>query len=219
MTGFVLGVLSSLVATVLTLAGGWLGSKRLRHWQVRVLSRLTGVGVQRSYASQKLANADLDADLAKARWVKVLAGRGNELTRDSFQGIWQGSEQRLESVQILLPDPGKRGTSYLSIRDAETRSFDSGFRPGLLAQQVKANIDYIKTVESAHGNIELRLFDFQNICRIIITDQIAYFTVYPSADHGRNGPCLVFSHPGILYEFALRMFSVTWDRAAPPSKS
>ncbi len=218
MTGFILGIFSSLAATVLTLGAGWLGSKRSRHWAVRVLSKLTALGIQRSYSHQKSANVDLSADLAKARWVKVLAGRGNELTRDSFQMVWRESDTRLESVQVLLPDPGKRSSSFLEVREAEMRRFDAGITPGLLSRQVRSNIDYILTMASEHRNIELRLFDFQNICRIIITDQVAYFTVYPAADHGRNGPCLVFSHPGVLYDFALRMFAVTWSRATSAVK-
>jgi hypothetical protein len=88
MAGFILGIVSSLAATALTVTAGWFGSRRMRHWPVAALSRITGLGIQRSYSQQKLANLDLGADLARARWVKVLAGRGNELTRDSFRIVW-----------------------------------------------------------------------------------------------------------------------------------
>jgi hypothetical protein len=213
MTGFVIGVLSSLAATVLTLTAGWFRSSRMRQWSVRMLSMMTGLGIHRSTVPQRIANLDLAADLAKARWVKVLTGRGNELTRDSFRQAWND----LESVQILLPDPRLGPDSFLADREAEIRRHDPGFKPGLLAKQVSSNIDYISTIMSGHENVELRLYDLQNICRIIVTDRVAYFTIYRAGEHGRHSPCMVFSHPGPLYEFALRMFTVTWSRAVPVS--
>lgn len=211
MAGFVIGVLSSLAATVVTVLAGWLGSRRMRQWSVTVLSKITGVGIQRVCASQQVANMSLGADLARARWVKVLAGRGNELTRDSFRQAWHG----LESVQILLPDPRRRTDSFLADREAEIRRHDPGYKRGLLASQIRSNVEYVATVKSKRKNVELRLFDFQNVCRIIITDRVAYFTSYAAGEHARNAPCLVFSHPGPMYDYALRLFSVTWNRAVP----
>lgn len=209
MTGFVIGVLSSLAATILTVLVGWLSSRRMRQWAVAALSKLTGLGIQRPSAPQQIANMNLSHDLARARWVKVLAGRGNELTRDSFRQAWHG----LESVQILLPDPRRHEDSFLADREAEIRRHDPGYKQGLLAMQIRSNIEYVSAIMNERRNVELRLYDFQNVCRIIITDRIAYFTIYTAGDHGRNAPCLVFSHPGPLYDFAMRMFTVTWNRA------
>lgn len=217
MIGFVLGIVSSLAATALTVVAGWLGSKRMRHWPVAALSKITGLGIQRSYPQQKLANLDLSHDLAAARWVKVLTGRGNELTRDSFRQVWQEADTRLESVQVLLPDPGPGAGSFLAAREAEIRRYDAGYQVGLLSDQIRANINYIATIADKRDRVELRVFDLQQVCRIIVTDRVAYFTSYSASDHGRNSPCAVFSNPGPLYDFALRMFNVTWERAAPAS--
>jgi hypothetical protein len=108
-------------------------------------------------------------NLARARWVKVLAGRGNELTRDNFRSLWQDVSARLESIQILLPDPGITANSCLADREAELREWDPGYRVGLLAQQVGANIEYISAVASRRPNLELRLYNLPNICRIVLT--------------------------------------------------
>lgn len=215
MEGFILGVASSLVAALLTVGAGWLTSKRMRHWPLAVLSVMTGLGICRSYARQSQANLDLGADLAKARWVKVLTGRGNELTRDSFRSLWQEAGSRLESVQILLPDPYIATCSYLADREAEIRKYDSGYETGLLAQQVKSNIRYVSTIASRWPNVELRLYNLPNVCRIVLTDQVAYLTTYRASDHGRNAPCTVYRHPGSMYEFASRMFSIAWRQAIP----
>jgi hypothetical protein len=215
MTNFVLGVVSSLVATVLTVTVGLIGAARMRRLPIALLSRVSGLGIRQSFRQQRLANAALGQDLEKARWVKVLAGRGNELTRDSFRTVWEQADFRLDSVQILLPNPGLGNGSFLADREAEVRRHDAGFKPGLLAQQVSANIDYISSVASLRSNVELRLYDAPNISRIVLTDKVAYLTTYSPGEHGRNSPCLVFTSPGPMYDFSLRMFSVTWARAVP----
>lgn len=215
MGGFILGVVSSLVAAFLTVAVGWLTSKRLRHWPLIILSAMTGLGIRRSYTRQSQANLDLGADLAKARWVKVLTGRGNELTRDSFRLLWREAASRVESIQILLPDPYIETGSCLADRESEIRRYDSGYQPGLLGQQVKSNIEYISTISSKRRNVELRLYNLPNICRIILTDEVAYLTTYTANEHGRNAPCTVYRHPGSMYEFATRIFSTAWAQAIP----
>jgi hypothetical protein len=220
MTNFALGVVSSLIATLLTVAAGLVGAARMRRIPIALLSRVTGLGIRQSFAQQKVANAELAGDLAQARWVKVLAGRGNELTRDSFRSVWEQADSRLDSVQILLPNPSLGDGSFLADREAEIRRHDSGFRPGLLSEQVRSNIEYISAIASQRSNVELRLYDAPNVCRIILTDKVAYLTTYTAGDHGRNSPCMVFTSPGTMYDFSLRLFSVTWGRAvAVPTRA
>ena len=218
MTIFILGVVSSLAATALAVMAGWIGSRRMRTWPIAILSKMTGLGIKRSYAQQSQANQDLGADLANARWVKVLAGRGNELTRDSFRHIWQEADSRLEAVQILLPDPDRRSGSFLTDRETELRRHDPGYTPGLLSEQVISNIDYVSTIANKQAHVGLRLYNLPNVCRIIATDRVAYFTTYTSNEHGRNSPCLVFGNPGPMYDFLLRMFSTTWNHARPVAR-
>jgi hypothetical protein len=215
MSGFLLGVLSSLVAALLIVAVGWLSSKRMRYWPLAILSAMTGLGILRSYPMQSQANLDLGADLATARWVKVLTGRGNELTRDSFRPLWNEAGSHLESIQILLPDPYAETGSYLADREAEIRKYDPGYELGLLGQQVRANIQYISTVARKQPNVELRVYNLPNVCRIVVTDQVAYLTTYRASDHGRNAPCTTYRYPGSMYEFASRMFSIAWRLALP----
>lgn len=214
MKELIIGVISSLVATVLTVTAGWFGWSWPRRLLLRLLARMSGTGIERSYPQQKIANADLEGDLRKARWVRVLAGRGNELTRDSFQALWQPGHARLESVQILLPDPADPG-GWLGVRENEMRQADHGFEAGLLAKQVSANVDYVSAIAAGNAAVSLRLFDAPNDCRIIATDQVVYFTPYMAAVHGRNSPCLVFRNGGVMYEHALQIFTRLWQRAAP----
>lgn len=212
MSTFIFGVVSSLAATALAVAGGWVLSKRTRQWSVVLLSRFTGLGIRHIYRQQKSANLGIPAELSRARWVKVLAGRGNELTRDSFISVWACTGNRLESVQILLPNPGLGSDSWLARREADIRRIDPGIRPGLLVEQIRTNASYVLEVVRRRENVALRFYDLPNIYRVIATDNIAYLTLYSNTEHGRNSPCIVAGRPGLMYDLALLLFSTAWGQ-------
>ncbi|MEV0974494.1 hypothetical protein [Microtetraspora glauca] len=213
MDAFVLGVVSSLLATALTFAGGWILSMRSRQWPVALLSRLTGLGVRRVFSHQHLASQELADELARARWVRVLAGRGNELTRDGFAAVWEAVGRRLESVQILLPDADLGPDSWLARREAEMRRIDPGFSAGILAEQVRINAAYVGEVAQHREHVSLRFYDLPNAHRVIVTDNVAYLTFYRQNEHGRKSPCIVAQRPGLMYDYALLLFSTAWDNS------
>jgi hypothetical protein len=214
MTSFVLGVVSSIVASALLVVFSWFASAASRDKLIRLLSRLTGLGLARVYPTQQAANKDIHRDLARARWVKVFSGRGNELTRDSFAKTWE--DGTLDSIEVLLPRPG---TSWLERREAECVRYDPGFGNGLLAAQVSGNLRYL-TARTDHGKkVNLKLYDFPQLCRIIATDRVVYLTPYTEREHGRNSPCYVFQRSSAMYDFALRIFASAWADATTASDS
>lgn len=215
MSEFMLGVVSSLLATALTIIGGWAFSLRSRRWPAFVLSRLTGLGVLHVLPRQQLAAQELAAELARARWVRVLAGRGNELTRDSFATVWEATGKRLESVQVLLPDTTTGYDSWLSRRESDLRRVDPGLSPGLLADQVRINATYVSEITRHRRPVSLRFYDLPNLHRLVITDNVAYLTMYRQAEHGRNSPCIVAHRPGVLYDYALLLFTTAWEHSRP----
>ncbi|MGW2143412.1 hypothetical protein ACWCOT_03815 [Nonomuraea bangladeshensis] len=215
MDAFILGVVSSLLATAITVAGGWAFSIRSRQWSVMLLSRLTGFGVHRVFPRQNIANQDLAEELKRARWVRVLAGRGNELTRDGFTTVWQAASKGLEFVQVLLPDPELGPESWLARREAEMRRIDLGFSRGLLTEQVRINADYVREVARQRDNVSLRFYDLPNLHRVVITDNVAYLTMYRQAEHGRNSPCLLARRPGLMYDYSSLLFATAWEHSRP----
>ncbi|MBT2235513.1 hypothetical protein [Nonomuraea sp. NEAU-A123] len=214
MREFAIGVISSLAATVVAVVVGWLGLSWPRRTLTRLLAKVTGTGLLRVYAQQKVANIDLAADLREARWVRVLAPRGNELTRDSFQPLWQGNNEHLESVQVLLPDLVSR---WVYVREQELRQSDPGFEQELLAKQISANIDYLTAVAARNPAVALRLFDAPHTGRLVVTDRLVYLTLYVGRGHGRNSPCVVAGKGGLLYEHALEQFMLLWRVSSPPA--
>lgn len=220
MASFLVGVLSSIVATGLVLAAGWLLSRHVRQWLIRLLSRITGLGVYRVYPHQEAAEHDIAHDIARATWLCVLAGRGNTLTRDAFTPLWSGSADRLESTRILLPDPDTGPDSWLDQRECDLGRTDPGFHPGVLAAQVRANATYLAEVARKRANIELHSYDLPNLYRVIATDKAAYITFYEKSAHARNSPCIYARRPGLMYDIALLLFDATWRGSHPlPSAS
>ncbi|MFJ4908121.1 hypothetical protein ACIQCR_22720 [Streptomyces sp. NPDC093249] len=214
MNEFLIGILGSLAASAILLVLGLLRGSRPLWWLVAVCSRYTRTGLGRVYLHQSSAERDLARDLRRARWVKVLTGRGNVLTREVFSTLWS-AELPPRSVEILLPDPEAREDSWLDRRSHEVSRFDPGFTRGLLRSQVRTNIDYVARVAREREGIALRTFDLPNNCRVIATDRAAYLTFYSASEHGRNSPCLYARAPGILYTAALRQFDATWTHATP----
>lgn len=213
--GFAVDVLSSLVATALTVAGGWALSKRVRRAWTALLSRVAGLPVRHVYPRQEQASADLAADLAEARWIRVLTGRGNELTRDTFERVWAGTTRSRQVVQVLLPDVRPGPGSWLAKREADVQRMDPGFAPGLLTAQVRANAEYVAAAAGRQGTASLRFYNAPNAYRVIVTDKVAYLTLYSNAAHGRHCPCVVARRPTFLYELALSLFTTAWEQSVP----
>ncbi|OEV08349.1 hypothetical protein [Streptomyces nanshensis] len=214
MTAFLFGVLSSLAASGIALVLGLLRGSRPLWWLVSACSWCTGTGLGRVYRNQSSAEGDVARDLGRARWVKVLAGRGNVLTREVFCPVWSG-ERPLESLQILLPDPTARNDSWLDRRSHDVCRFDPGFTPSLLRSQVQSNLDYLARISRSQRHFELHSFNLPNTCRVIATDRAAYITFYSSSAHGRNSPCLYARSPGLLYSIALQQFDSAWADSSP----
>ncbi|WP_330323748.1 hypothetical protein [Streptomyces pseudovenezuelae] len=209
MNAFLLGVLSSLATSALLLALSLLHAARPLWWLTAACSWFNGTGLHRVYRRQSSAERTMRQDLARAQWVKVIAGRGNILTREAFAPLWSGTISPA-SVQILLPDPDTPNDSWLDRRSHNVARFDPGFTPDLLRSQVRANIDYLTQAAQTHTGIWLRRYNLPHTCRIIATDKVAYLTFYSDNAHGRNSPCLYARAPGLLYTIALQQFDTAW---------
>ncbi|SEB59923.1 hypothetical protein [Streptomyces sp. PAN_FS17] len=209
MNAFLLGILSSLAASALLLALSLLRGSRPLWWLTAACSWFTGTGLRRVYRRQAAAEHHMGQDLAGAQRVKVIAGRGNILTREAFAPLWSGDTSPA-SVQILLPDPDTPHGSWLDRRSHDVARFDPGFTPDLLRSQVRANIDYLTQAARTQPGIRLRSYNLPHTCRVIATDKVAYLTFYSDDAHGRNSPCLYARAPGLLYTIALQQFDTTW---------
>jgi hypothetical protein len=88
---------------------------------------------------------------------------------------------------------------------------DVGFTSGLLAKQVCLNAAYIQEIARRTGKVRLKFYELPNQHRVILTEEVAYLTIYRSDEHGRNSPCLVARRPGPLYYYAANLFATAWE--------
>jgi len=240
-----LGVTSSLAATAVTVGLGGLLSRRLRWWLLAAVSRLSGLGVLRVHRHQDDAKAALSGEISRARWLRVMVGRGNELTRDGFAPLWSGGGRPPDHVRVLLPDPVSARSSpgvsqevagegpaeapgsdaarhdggpasWLDRREAELIALDPGFGRGLLSEQVLANFHYLSEATRDLAGTEIRFYELPHLYRIIATDNLVFLTLYQNGAHGRRSPCIVAHRSGSLYDFALRIFDTAWESGRVP---
>ncbi|GAA3220347.1 hypothetical protein [Nonomuraea helvata] len=61
----------------------------------------------------------------------------------------------------------------------------------MLLEQVRNNAEYVREAAQHLDVVELRFYDLRNLYRIILTDEVAYITLYGDTEHGRNSPCVV----------------------------
>jgi len=127
--------------------------------------------------------------------------------------VWAGTTRTRQVVQVLLPDLRPGPGSWLAKREADVRRVDPGFSPGLLAAQIRANADYV-TAAAGSGSASLRFYNLPNRYRVIVTDKVAYLTLYGEASHGRHSPCIVARRPTLIYELALSLFTMAWEQSS-----
>ncbi|MCR3753739.1 hypothetical protein LX88_007749 [Lentzea californiensis] len=214
-----MGVVSSLAATALTVASGWVLSKRLRCVLTAMFSRLAGLPVRRVYERQELASPDLARDLANAQWIRVLTGRGNELTRDTFKPVWTGGMRPPQFIEVLLPDLRCGPDSWVARREEDVRRADPTFSTGFLAEQVRTNTHFVTAAARRHGNVALRFYDLPHTHRVIVTNEVAYLTLYGGSVHGRHSPCVAARRPGLVYDLALSLFNSAWEQSEPDDRT
>jgi hypothetical protein len=205
---FLVGVVSSLVASMLLLVAGTYLFPRVRIWVGAALGRVAGVGVIRMYPTQSAAAKDVAAAVLGARHVSILAARGNELVSGNLDDLWDKVATK-ERVTIVLPDYGRTDpASWLTHHEEEAARYDPGFGENLLAEQVKSNSEYLRKRARGRANVHLENVDFPTVGRLVITDRIAFITLYSESSHGRDAPCLAAGLSSPFYHFAVRLFSM-----------
>jgi hypothetical protein len=214
LVAFVVGVASSLIASVVVLIAGWFLSGAFRRFLIRFVGKMCGSDIEDIYPTQAIANPDVAKELRVARRVCFFGGRGNELTRETFAALWASDNRRLETVRILLPDPGSSTRdSWLSRREREMETYDRGYVGSMIETQIRSNIQYLMNKTRDRSDIEIRLYDFPHLGRIVMTDQVAFVTPYTDRAHGSESRCLRLRSSGPLYNFAERIFSEAWSTA------
>ncbi len=209
---FTLGVVASIVASIIMLFLASFLSERFRWLITSILNALIRGDIEMIFPNTKDAQATLIADFKTTKRVWVLAGRGQEFSAGTFDPIFQRPKQ----VELLVLLPTTKVTAgmpdWTKKRVAEMNKCDPGSGDGI-PHQIEANVTSLKA-RAEHGKVQLRRFNIPHIGRIILTDKFAYFTPYLSTRHGKDSPIYQFRRGGSFYESLKRLFVQVWEASS-----
>jgi hypothetical protein len=213
---FLWNVAASLLASLLfvTVAGAL--SKTARGLLITLLGRLLDIDVEAVFRNPREAARDIERELDRSRSVAVLTGRGGELQRETFARLLREAAAGRRRIRILLPRSARPGTGidWTDDREREVASFDPAFGAGILREQIEVTVRYLGPFVAA-GAVELRLFDYPHVGRVLLTDRTAYFTPYRADAHARDSRVIKYRCGGDMHDHLQRLFDKLWLSAVP----
>ena len=211
MKAFFISVLASIVAAIIIYFTAI--PKRCGKAVYRYLGKLMHTDIDYVYRTKAEANIDIVNDIVKAKNISLFSSRGDELRRDTFSTIFLKRQQNI-NIKILLPNPNVDESEYdwTEQREKELKCFDISFGENLLHSQITANINFLKP-HTKSDNIELRLYNAPHIGRVLIIDDIVYYTPYLSDKHGRDQAIYKFTVDGALANNYKRLFDQLWSNS------
>jgi hypothetical protein len=216
MAAFVVGVVSSLVASaiILTLTYAW--SARFRETVIGFILRGSRGSVARQWPNRRAGQATFVAELRRAKWMKFLGSRGLDFQTDLFASIMVARPANLStSVRILLPDTLDEGSLYwIRQREAELARFDKSFSGELLRDQIEASVKAIEGY-SFSGMLELRRHKLPHFGRVVITDNAIFVIGFTASTHGYQDAMAMYDYHSPVYTAFNRLFDITWDSLSP----
>jgi hypothetical protein len=212
------GVLASIIGSLILLFMGGIFSRYARWLLTSILGRLLDVDIEYVFRSKDEAYKDIKIELRRSSFIYLFMGRGNDIQNNNFIEVLQHQTHgKLPEYKIMLPSPIESTSSddWIKQRENELAAFDPPFcGPGVLRHQIKTTIQYLQNFINKE-EIELKLYNYPHIGRIVITDRFVYFTPYSARKHGRDSPIIKYRRGGEFYEFFWRLFFQLWEVSQP----
>lgn len=213
MNNFIVGFLSSLLATIVAAYTLVLLSEKFRWFLTGILGRLAHHDIEFVFPKKEACTDDLDKEFSKSSKIYVLTSRGNELKRDPFKKlINEKPSNRKLDLRIILPKVSQTGFDFINQREDEIKTFDKAYGNGRLKDDIKTNIDYLMHIFMNDQNcgIKLSLANYPHFARIIITDDFLFLQPYNKNRHGEFDPVMKFRR-GETYKAFARYFDLIWN--------
>jgi hypothetical protein len=212
MTSLILSVIGSVAGGLILVIFMSLISQRARWVLTGILGRLLDVDIEFVFSNKAESLPDLKAEIARARQVAILTGRGNELQRETFSPLFlDRPDNKNVVIRILLPEtaPSPNQPNWTNQRERELAAFDHAYGNGLLVQLIEANAQFLAN-HAARGLLTLRRYNSPHIGRLVITERFAYYTPYRNDCHGRDSCVYKFRRGGEMYDNLGRLFDQLW---------
>lgn len=166
------------------------------------------------YKNKREAEPHIISSIDASSSIKIMAGRGSELQRETYAKIFE-LPQQFAKIKIMLPNPiTQHGQiDWLDLREKEVISFDRAFAKNTLREQIKANINFVKTTATASQNFEFKLFNALHLGLIVITDNAVFFYFLKTNGHGRDSKMYQCKVDSEIYQWLNRYFDEIWKQS------
>lgn len=203
--GIIQGVLGSLVASVIWAIIVLFFSRRILKIIRELFHTLFDSGAKNIYQSSRDPeySIDIKRDLEKARKIRICCSRGNFLEKQPFRSVLNNSQAPIE---ILLsqhtPNP------WLALRLDEVNKFEEIYTESTICDSIKTNMRYLNKCK---GPIKIKNFSSIHIGRIILTDEVAYFSPYLKESFGEDIVIYKYMVNSSMYCWLERIFDEMWN--------
>jgi hypothetical protein len=216
MASFLVGVVSSLVASAILLSLTYIWSAKFREAVIGFILRGSRGIVARQWPNRRAGEATFVAELRRAQWMKFFGSRGLGFQTDLFESIMVARPANSStSVRVLLPDTLDEDSLYwIRQREAELAKFDRSFSGDLLRDQIEATVKAIEGY-SQSGMLELRRHRLPHFGRVVITDNVIFVVGFTARTHGYQDPMAMYDYQSPVYVALNRLFDITWDSLSP----
>ena len=195
------GVISSLVATIIWLMVISMQSKRFREFLFQVTDFLLHTDLLYVYRDAQEAESDVIEDIKTSSKVRIYTGRGQFLQKD---GYTEALADVHTQVEIVIP-VSYVNNHWLQARAEEMHNINDAFNAQQLATDIQATETYLESF-IARGTVVLRHTNTQHIGKIIILDECAYFTPYQLKKYGIDSKIYKYKANSNMYGWVTRYF-------------
>lgn len=216
MVAFLVGVVSSLVASVMVLGLAYAWSARFREMVISFILRGSRGSVARQWQNRRAGESVFVAELRRANSIKFIGSRGLEFQTDLFESIMVARPANSSTaVRVLLPDTTDADSLYwIQQRENELDKFDHSFSGEMLRTQIDVSVKAIEG-HSQSGKLELRRHRLPHFGRVVITDNVIFVIGFTATTHGYQDAMAMYDFHSPVYTALNRLFDITWESQAP----
>lgn len=213
LSNLLIGIFSSLIATILFITISSIISKKFRWLFVKLQGFITHSDIEYVYENKKEAYNDILADLSKSSKAFLITSRGNDLDSDLFNTFLKNrpASSRKE-LKVILPDINSSvGQYWIEERRKELVKFnDVKYQDeNSLLDMIRRNIALLQGFVNSK-RLDLQLRSFPHTGRILLTDDYCYFTPYNRDRDDDFDPVMKYNR-GNTYKSYRRYFDLLWN--------
>jgi len=206
---FLSGILGSLVAAIICAIIAFLFKRKIRNRISKWLLAITNVGAISVYKSPDDTNykEDLKSEIEKAKEIRVFTSRGRFLEENPFLKCFSNNRC---VVQILLPNTEIKNPNWTKSH-YEMLYGEEKYDYKIIRDLIESKIDVLR---KTHDKIEIRKYHSVLMGRIIITDNVVFFTPYCLDNtHPNEASIYMYSYKSDMYRWCQWMFKQIWQNS------